>query len=276
VNWSQQFSTDMTVSAASITLQAPLKMTTPVFEGLQVIALLDSRHSARVDGGPLFNISGAGVYVVIASGQHESYDHLAPNTLHQFVRVGIDPQSADRNGFDIGKILRSGCKKPYNHGVTVFQLPLTPTLQAIARQTLTCPVRGAMRDMFIASKGLELASIAVASVLDPRAVNRTKLTNADLERLWHARDLAVEHYQHPLTLHDIAKQVGTNANKLHAGFRQVFGTSIFQYVQQHRLQEARCYRRARIRCPKSPPSSAMPFPTSPPCFASNSDSHRNP
>ncbi|OZI34022.1 hypothetical protein CAL29_10705 [Bordetella genomosp. 10] len=238
VNWSRQFSTDMTVSAGCVMPRTPLKITAPVFEGLQVIASLGSRLSSRVDDGPLFDISGAGVYLVISSGQHEGYDRLASGTLHQFVRVGIDPQSADRNGFDLGRMLQSGCKKLYSHGVTVFQLPLTPTLQAIARQTLTCPVQGPMQDMFIAGKGLELASIAIDSVLDRRNAHHDKLTNADLERLWHARELAVGHYQQPLTLHEIARQVGTNVGKLNTGFRQLFGATVFQYVQQHRLQEA--------------------------------------
>jgi len=226
------------MSVGSVVLDDALEVTAPVFEGLQVIVSLSSRLRSRVNGRAPFDIAEPGVYLVVAAGQHEGYDRLEPHTLQQFVRIGIEPQSAMRNGFDLHKIANSGCGRLYSHDIVVLHRPLTPTLKAIATQTLICPLKGTMRDVYLAGKGLELAAVAIEGVLNENEALRRRLTGADMERLWHARELATRHYQQPLTLHELAQQVGTNINKLNFGFQQLFGMSIFQYIQDHRLREA--------------------------------------
>ncbi|MFT4171152.1 MAG: AraC family transcriptional regulator [Rhodocyclaceae bacterium] len=215
-----------------------VEVTTPVFEGLQVIVALNCRMRSRVNGCAPFDIVEPGAYVVLASGRHEGHDRIEPHALQRFVRIGIDPESADRNGFDLARIARSGRKRLFSNDIIVMHQPLTPALKAIATQALACPLQGAMRDVFLAGKGLELAAFATDAILSCGEAGRCRLTGADLERMWHARELALQHYQQPLTLHELARQVGTNVNKLTFVFRQVFGKSVFEYIQHHRLQEA--------------------------------------
>lgn len=238
LGWSRQFSTDLTMSVGSAVLRDSLEVTAPVFEGLQVIVSLQARLRCRINGRAAFNIAEPGAYLVIASGAQEGCDRLEPNTLQQFVRIGIDTESAERNGFDLRKIAASAGKRLYSHDVIVLHQPLTPALQAIARQALVCPLQGSMRDVYLAGKGLELAALATGNVLNTGEECGTRLSSSDLERLWHARELATHHYQQPLTLHEIARCVGTNVNKLNSGFQQLFGMSVFQYVQNYRLEQA--------------------------------------
>ncbi|WP_323028599.1 AraC family transcriptional regulator [Castellaniella defragrans] len=236
--WSRRFSTDMTMSAGSVVLENALEVTAPVFEGLQVIVSLNGRLRSRINGRAPFDITEPGAYLVVAAGRHEGYDRLEPNTLQQFVRIGIEPQSARRNGFDLHRIARSGCRRLYNEDIVVLHRPLTPALKAIAIQALICPLEGTMRDVYLAGKGLELAAVAMDGLADGNDACKRRLTGADTERLWHARELAVQHYQEPLTLHALARRAGLNANKLNAGFQQLFGMSVFQYVQDYRLKQA--------------------------------------
>lgn len=237
--WSRQFSTNMLMAASSMVLRDPLEIDTPIFEGLQIIVALNSRLTSRVNDGAPFEIAEPGVYLVLAQGQHQGCDRLAANTPQQFVRVGLDPQSADHNGLDLDRIARSGCKRLYQGDITVMHLPLTPALKAIANQTLVCAQPAtALRDLYLAGKCMEITAIAMENILSDERPVQGRLSNVDLERLRHARELVEQHFQHPLTLHELARRVGTNVNKLSSGFRQVFGASVFEYTQGLRLQEA--------------------------------------
>lgn len=236
--WTRHFSTEMTISAGSVVSQYETETTAPVFQGLQVIVALDARMSSSINDSAPFTIAGSGAYVVLASGSHQCRDRIEPQALQRFVRIGMTAESAERNGFCLNRIAASGRTRLFSDDIVVMHQPLSPGLRAIATQALTCPLQGAMRDVYLAGKGLELAAVAVDGVLGCSAVPCCGMGKAELERLWHARDLAVQHFQEPLTLHELARHVGTNVNKLTAGFRALFGKSVFEYIQDHRLNEA--------------------------------------
>lgn len=236
--WTRHFATDMTMSAGAVVAKDRLEITAPVFEGLQVIVALDPRMQSRINDCAPFDIVQSGAYVVLASGGHESHDRIEPDTPQRFVRIGLAPDSAERHGFDLARIARCTRRRLFTRDIVVMHQPLTPALKAIAMQALACPLQGEMRDVYLAGKGLELAALAVDAVLDGNEVQQGRLTHNEVDRLWQARELAVQHYQQPLTVHELARRVGTNVNKLTAGFRYLFGKSVFQYIQDHRLQEA--------------------------------------
>lgn len=236
--WSRHFSTDMSLSAGAIVLPEPLEVTAPVPEGLQIIVSLNNQLTSRINGAAPFDIRDPGVYFILAFGQHEGIDRFEPNTMQQYVRIGLTADDAERNGLDLGRLAASRCRRVYGQDILVLHQPLTQALKAIAMQTLVCPLQGAMRDVYLAGKCLELTAMAADAALGDVAQQDARLTGADLDRLWYARTLAIQHYQQPLTLHELARQTGTNVNKLTAGFRQMFGMSVSAFVQQHRLQEA--------------------------------------
>jgi AraC-like DNA-binding protein len=61
----------------------------------------------------------------------------------------------------------------------------------------------------------------------------------DIERIHEARDILIRNLQDPPYLLDLAWQVGLNDTKLKRGFRQIFGTTVFGYLQLKRLERAR-------------------------------------
>lgn len=237
--WTRQFTADMSMSAESSVLDRPLVVNAPVFEGLQVIVSLDGRLSGGVGGNKeSFRVTDAGVYLVLASGKHEGYDRYEANTLRRHVKVGIDPDSAQRSGFDLSEIARSGGHRLCGDEVIVLQQPLTPVLKAIATQILTCPLQGALRDMYLAGKGLELTATAAERFIQNAAPAKTAVGSAESARLWYAREYVAAHFQESLSLPLLAKEAGMNVKRLTSGFRQLYGMSVFEFVQQCRLEEA--------------------------------------
>jgi AraC-like DNA-binding protein len=60
-----------------------------------------------------------------------------------------------------------------------------------------------------------------------------------VERIHYASKLLRRQITHPPTLIELARAVGINDHKLKVGFRQVFGTTVFGYLHEHRMERSR-------------------------------------
>ena len=109
-------------------------------------------------------------------------------------------------------------------------------VQALGAQMLLCPLQGAMRNLYLSGKALELTATVMTGVEqrdDDRPV--MSLGTQDVRRLRLAQDILLQRLQDPPTLPALARQIGTNVNKLTVGFRQLFGTSVYGFVREQRL-----------------------------------------
>jgi AraC-like DNA-binding protein len=59
------------------------------------------------------------------------------------------------------------------------------------------------------------------------------------ERIHYARELLLENIHQPLTLEQLARQAQLNENTLKKGFKQEFGMTVFDYLLEYRLEQAR-------------------------------------
>lgn len=123
----------------------------------------------------------------------------------------------------------------YRPGKTV------PAMQVALQQLLNCPYQGLMQRIYLESKALELMSLQFAQFLDDKRGRdqAVLLRSDDVERIHQAKAILIKHMENPPSLLELARQVGVNDHKLKQGFRQVFGTTAFGYLHQHRLEQAR-------------------------------------
>ncbi len=61
----------------------------------------------------------------------------------------------------------------------------------------------------------------------------------DLEKLHMARKIIVNHLEQPHSIQQLSKIVGLSTTKLKKGFRELFGTTIFELVREQRLKKSR-------------------------------------
>jgi AraC-like DNA-binding protein len=76
-------------------------------------------------------------------------------------------------------------------------------------------------------------------LLEAARAEQPRLSADDVERLERVRRHLVERLEEPPTLAALARMAGWNETKLKGGFRALFGTSVFAYVRQARMEEAR-------------------------------------
>jgi len=117
---------------------------------------------------------------------------------------------------------------------------LNLAMQTTLRQIIDCPYRGITKRIFLESKALELLTLQLHQRTEQRQPSTCRTLHADdVERLHHARDILMRDIQNPPSLMDLARQVGINDYKLKSGFRQIFGTTVFGYLQTCRMERAK-------------------------------------
>jgi len=156
----------------------------------------------------------------------------------QGVRLMIEPDELVRmTGYehlptDLVRVLMS----PESMAVTARRM--SPRMLDIVGEVTRCQMTGAMRRLYLESKALELVALAMDALSAPDAPALLELDNTTIERLEHARSLLVEQMSAPPALRELARQCGTNERKLKEGFKARFGTTVFGFVRQQRMNRA--------------------------------------
>lgn len=118
---------------------------------------------------------------------------------------------------------------------------LTLAMESALWHILRCPFHSFTKRMFLEGKVLELVSLVLEQEMEIwTQTRRLKPVKAGtLERLHYARTLLLRNLHHPPTLVELAQQAKLNECTLKQGFRQVFGTTVFGYLHEYRLEQAR-------------------------------------
>lgn len=117
-------------------------------------------------------------------------------------------------------------------------IPITPAMQTVLWQILKCPYQGLTQKLYLEAKSLELIALFI-EVTREDSTAKCGLNRGEIERIHHAQHILRNNLQNPPTLVNLARQVGLNDRKLKEGFRQVFNTTVFGYLTQQRMDEAR-------------------------------------
>jgi AraC-like DNA-binding protein len=125
----------------------------------------------------------------------------------------------------------------------VKELPTRPSIQSILHQIVHCPYEGLHRGMFLESKALELLALAPeqwqTDFVHSGGPKHTGLNQKNRSMIFSARDILMNRMENPPTLTELAKMVSVSDWTLKEGFREVFGTTVFGFLRNYRLQQGR-------------------------------------
>ena len=118
---------------------------------------------------------------------------------------------------------------------------LTSAMYLPLQQIINCPFQGLTKQIYLEAKCLELIALKLEQLtkIENASVKSITLKPKDIEKIRRARDILIFQQENPPSLLDLARQVGINDNKLKIGFREVFGTTVFGYLHNHRMEIAR-------------------------------------
>lgn len=119
--------------------------------------------------------------------------------------------------------------------------PLTPVMSNAITSLVKNQMKGQMRETFLRAKITELLCLACESLSQQcnESNNRLKLTDRDIKLLHKVREEVRENFAAPPPLSEISRNIGLNRNKLSWGFKHLFGSGVYEYCQQYRMQKAK-------------------------------------
>jgi len=114
---------------------------------------------------------------------------------------------------------------------------VTPEVSQIVRQIMQKNnLSNELNRLYLISKSYELLFHLMA---DKHKNDSNALSSVKPECVYRASRIILENLESPPALADLAKQSGLCTTSLNAGFRKVFGTTVFGYLRQERLSKAK-------------------------------------
>lgn len=116
----------------------------------------------------------------------------------------------------------------------------TPEITDILQNMLHCPYTGDVKKNYLQALLSKLLLLAVTRLTTVRVpVNELKLQPYELARLREAWEYLLQHLDRPGTVIDLSHAIGLNDFKLKKGFKQLYGITIFEFLQEARMEKAR-------------------------------------
>ena len=134
--------------------------------------------------------------------------------------------------------LRTAIERP-SKACLYYPASITPAQHHILQQILQWPYQGLTRQFYLEGKVLELLALHFNQMLTRSSAHAKSLITQDIDRIYQARDILIQNMANPPSLPALAKQVHLNERKLKQGFHQIFDTTVFGYLHNHRMEQAR-------------------------------------
>lgn len=119
-------------------------------------------------------------------------------------------------------------------------MPITFAMQQCINDIMNCRLAGGLKLLFLESKCIEL--LALQSQLYEEAAGKTSAicrSDYDRERIHYAKEYLLQHAIQPPSLTELAKIAGINEFKLKQGFKEQFNATVFGYLADYKLSQAR-------------------------------------
>ena len=113
-------------------------------------------------------------------------------------------------------------------------------MNALLQQILQCPYKGLTKRMYLESKAIELLALLIE---EEAKIHRDK-AQADLagldhrDRIQYAQEILMNNLTSPPSLMELAQQIGMCDYNLKRGFKEVFGSTVFDFLRDRRMEKA--------------------------------------
>jgi AraC-like DNA-binding protein len=195
----------------------------------------EDKYTSIGGGQYIFHGSGLSPKTAIQCDEKQPFLEIEfrvePECLHSFV--------GDNKGhlpIELQHLIRP-CDELFYYRCGNATLPM----QRIARQIVHCPYRGIAKRVYLEGKVLELMGILIGQEIEiHEGKSHLQSLKPDvIERIHYAREIILQQLDNPPSLNELARRVYLNECTLKRGFRLCFGTTVFGYLRNYKLEQAR-------------------------------------
>ncbi|MEM0939831.1 MAG: AraC family transcriptional regulator [Bacteroidota bacterium] len=120
-----------------------------------------------------------------------------------------------------------------------YQLQITPKMFLIIKEILNSKRQEVYKKIFIEAKVIELLMLQLEQISEHKGDFFCSLKKTDIEKMHQVKEIILNNLSRPYSLISLAKQVGTNEYTLKKGFKEVFGTTVFGFWNELKMQESK-------------------------------------
>ncbi len=122
-------------------------------------------------------------------------------------------------------------------------LPLCGKTRLVLEALLNNSFTGSLENIFVNAQMQMLLLYSLDCMLGEKEIesfNCKFLANeADREKIVKAREILLQHIGEPITIKELSRKVAINECYLKKGFKEMFGTTIFDFYQSQRMEHAK-------------------------------------
>ena len=117
-------------------------------------------------------------------------------------------------------------------------LPITPQMHFIIDEIVNCNRTGFTKRLFIEAKIIELFMLQLEQFEMHEKPKNSSLKNDDIDKIYEVKTILENNLEAPLSLMELSRTVGINDFKLKKGFKEVFGNTVFGYLNELKMNRA--------------------------------------
>ena len=125
-------------------------------------------------------------------------------------------------------------KKYYDNG------NINPSMAVVLSQILSSNIHESMKVLYLKGKVYELLSLYFNKNEDTDIEQCPFLIDEDnVRKIRLAKEIILKNMSEPPSLQELSEKIGLSLNKLKEGFKQLYGDTVFGYLLDHKMEEAR-------------------------------------
>jgi AraC-like DNA-binding protein len=154
--------------------------------------------------------------------------NLAPDFFKKFLPEDSELFNVFRNSIDKQK----SCLINPNHSRINLEM------YQILNDIMNCGRKGIFKRIYLEAKITELLLLQLEQFLENEN-SKSSLLKKDEEKIYAVKDFIVNNLDKNCSLIDLAHQVGTNEFTLKKGFKELFGTTVFNFWNDTKMEQAK-------------------------------------
>jgi AraC-like DNA-binding protein len=129
-------------------------------------------------------------------------------------------------------------EKQFPSLLTKENMKTTSEMIAIIKEITNCEREGIYKKMFVEAKIIQLLLLQLEQLCCNNCHIKCQLKKSDTAKMYQVRDIILYNLKQPFSLKELAHQVGTNEFTLKKGFKTIFGTTVFGFLNDVKMEKA--------------------------------------
>lgn len=124
--------------------------------------------------------------------------------------------------------------------LTPKNMAITAEMNSILNEIVNCKRKGVLKCLFLEAKILKLLMLQLEQFEIAQSSDKFEhVKDYDVEKIHIAKNILEQNISAPISLIELAHQAGINDFKLKKGFKEIYGNTVFGYLNELRMNEAK-------------------------------------